>query len=444
GRRAGRQAAELPRQVGGDDGRQPREDLPTPPRARALLRLHRRGRPDARQARFGEQRLRPPGKGLLDDRPGDGRLRQPRPGDLDPRLQPPRPDRGGPEAPRTDRRQDPALSHRHRRRGLPSHPRPLSPLRLGDRGVRPGLPLQPRADPPHAGLRRDDRLQGLPRGQDRDDDPARRPGAAAPALPEPGVEGGHGLPAPPGGRRGDRPRPRAGGLPVAALRITPRRHRLAPRSRGRHDRLPPRPRPGSSDESGALFLLLFQPGNGPLSRSAPRVLHRVGNIQEGVDEMSKKIPGFAILGVVGFLLLTPTVARAQMGSGTGSTGAGNGMGTGTSAEPNALKPESAAMSDKELETFDRKFLIDAARGGMLEVQAGQLAVERAASPDVKAFGQRMVDDHGKANERLKQVATQYGVALPSDLTKSQKATLDRLSKLSGPEFDKAYIQDMVG
>ncbi|HXO20667.1 MAG TPA: DUF4142 domain-containing protein [Thermoanaerobaculia bacterium] len=160
--------------------------------------------------------------------------------------------------------------------------------------------------------------------------------------------------------------------------------------------------------------------------------------------MSKKIPGFAILGVVGFLLLTPTVARAQMGSGTGSTGAGNGMGTGTSAEPNALKPESAAMSDKELETFDRKFLIDAARGGMLEVQAGQLAVERAASPDVKAFGQRMVDDHGKANERLKQVAAQYGVALPSDLTKSQKATLDRLSKLSGPEFDKAYIQDMVG
>ena len=62
---------------------------------------------------------------------------------------------------------------------------------------------------------------------------------------------------------------------------------------------------------------------------------------------------------------------------------------------------------------DTKFMKEAAQGGMAEVALGQLAVEKASNADVKKFGQRMVDDHSKANDKLKQLASQKNVALPA-------------------------------
>ena len=59
---------------------------------------------------------------------------------------------------------------------------------------------------------------------------------------------------------------------------------------------------------------------------------------------------------------------------------------------------------------------------MAEVALGQLAVEKASNADVKKFGQRMVDDHSKANDKLKQLASQKNVALPQDLSAKDKAT----------------------
>lgn len=92
---------------------------------------------------------------------------------------------------------------------------------------------------------------------------------------------------------------------------------------------------------------------------------------------------------------------------------------------------------------DKSFMKDAAEGGIAEVELGQLAVEKASDPDVKKFGQRMVDDHMKANEMLKQIAAQKGVDLPTEPGMKDKATKMRLSKLSGADFDKAYMSDMV-
>jgi putative membrane protein len=86
---------------------------------------------------------------------------------------------------------------------------------------------------------------------------------------------------------------------------------------------------------------------------------------------------------------------------------------------------------------------EAAEGGMAEVALGQLAAEKASSSDVKKFGQRMVDDHSKANDELKQLASQKNVDLPQDLSAKDKATKAALEKLSGEQFDKAYMKDMV-
>lgn len=92
---------------------------------------------------------------------------------------------------------------------------------------------------------------------------------------------------------------------------------------------------------------------------------------------------------------------------------------------------------------DTKFMKAAAEGGLAEVSLGQLAAEKASSSKVKKFGQRMVDDHSKANDELKQLASQKNVDLPQDLNAKDKATKAALDKLSGEQFDQAYMKDMV-
>jgi putative membrane protein len=92
---------------------------------------------------------------------------------------------------------------------------------------------------------------------------------------------------------------------------------------------------------------------------------------------------------------------------------------------------------------DQTFVLDAAKGGMVEVELGKLAQEKAASTEVKNFGKRMVDDHSKANDELQSLAKNKNMTLPTDLAPKDKALRDRLSKLSGAAFDRAYMNAML-
>jgi putative membrane protein len=92
---------------------------------------------------------------------------------------------------------------------------------------------------------------------------------------------------------------------------------------------------------------------------------------------------------------------------------------------------------------DQTFAMHAAQGGMAEVAMGKLAAQNASSSDVKQFGQRMVDDHGKANTELMSWASKHSVTLPTDIDAKHKSEQARLAKLSGAEFDRAYMGMMV-
>ncbi len=92
---------------------------------------------------------------------------------------------------------------------------------------------------------------------------------------------------------------------------------------------------------------------------------------------------------------------------------------------------------------DKKFMIEAAQGGMAEVKLGELAAKNAASADVKAFGNKMAQDHSNANTELKSLAGKKSVTLPTDVNAEQKAMYDKLAKLTGAEFDKEYVKGMV-
>jgi len=111
--------------------------------------------------------------------------------------------------------------------------------------------------------------------------------------------------------------------------------------------------------------------------------------------------------------------------------------------PGQAQNGSSAKASPGASAADTKFMKEAADGGMAEVQLGQLAASKASSDDVKKFGQRMVDDHSKANDQLKQLASQKQVDLPQDVSAKHKATKERLSKLSGAEFDRAYMSEML-
>jgi putative membrane protein len=140
---------------------------------------------------------------------------------------------------------------------------------------------------------------------------------------------------------------------------------------------------------------------------------------------------------LGLALSTGAFAQAGTAASSGSSATSPSTSAGMSA------PAGTSAPATKLSRGDRKFMTEAAQGGMAEVQLGQLAAQKAQSDQVKQFGQKMVDDHTKANDQLKQIAASKGVTLPTDLDSKSKREMDRLSKLSGAEFDREYMKHMV-
>ena len=134
-------------------------------------------------------------------------------------------------------------------------------------------------------------------------------------------------------------------------------------------------------------------------------------------------------------ILTMAVAFAPVWAHAQST---------TAPADKPAKADRAAAEDKgKLASSDRKFVMEALKGGMAEVELGKLASEKASNDAVKQFGKRMADDHGKAGEELKKLAQDKGITPPMELDGKHKKLHDRLSKLSGAQFDRAYVDEMV-
>ena len=98
--------------------------------------------------------------------------------------------------------------------------------------------------------------------------------------------------------------------------------------------------------------------------------------------------------------------------------------------------------DKDVQR-DAEFAISAADGGLMEVKLGELALINGSSPQIKAFGQTMVDDHSKANSELAALTAQKQISIPATLSEKKQTQYDDLSKMKGSEFDKAYAKFMV-
>ena len=101
--------------------------------------------------------------------------------------------------------------------------------------------------------------------------------------------------------------------------------------------------------------------------------------------------------------------------------------------------QAPAKSDS-VHANDWAWMEKAARAGVYEVQAGQLAAGKATNPKVREFAEKMVAEHSKANDELKAIAGNKGITLPDAPDAKHKKQLGTLQKLTaGSRFDEEYV-----
>ena len=116
---------------------------------------------------------------------------------------------------------------------------------------------------------------------------------------------------------------------------------------------------------------------------------------------------------------------------------------GCSQSPSGGGATSGTVPQSAQTTMDQRFAAEAASMGLNEVAVGQMAAERGATPEIRAFGQHLAQEHGRNNDRLMGAAKQAGVAVPTRPDSEEIAKMDKLDDLTGPAFDRAFVNQMV-
>ena len=148
--------------------------------------------------------------------------------------------------------------------------------------------------------------------------------------------------------------------------------------------------------------------------------------------------------------LCPLNLRAQIPRAGGTPGQGPatpstfpGQTPGPGANGSNTPTGTRAPENFPSKIDDRQFARDAAITGLSNVELGKLAAEKASSEDVRQFAKQLMDDQTKTNDRLKQVASQQNISIPDALDSKHQSLIDKVAKLSGPEFDKAFLKQQL-
>jgi putative membrane protein len=117
-----------------------------------------------------------------------------------------------------------------------------------------------------------------------------------------------------------------------------------------------------------------------------------------------------------------------------------GTGTAMAAEPSQAQLKLASQDGAVPATFVKKAALD----GMTEVELGRIALAKSQDASVRSFAERMIKDHGKANEELAAIAKKKGFSVPMALDPEHRSMLQSLNAKSGAAFDTAYSEHMNG
>jgi putative membrane protein len=112
-----------------------------------------------------------------------------------------------------------------------------------------------------------------------------------------------------------------------------------------------------------------------------------------------------------------------------------------SAAPAFAAGKKQGITSKQVS--DQEFVIHAAKGDMAEIELGKVAQTKASAESVKTFAKRMIDDHQRALDSLKPIAMNEKITVPTTIDPKDQALKERLEKLSGRAFDRAYMSAMI-
>ena len=152
------------------------------------------------------------------------------------------------------------------------------------------------------------------------------------------------------------------------------------------------------------------------------------------------LPVLALGFVSAALMLNTMIAHPQSRSESGAGKSGESSQGKASSGASSSASGAASSGAGKVSRADEKLMTEIAQANLAEIGTGKLAKDKSQSDQVKNFAQKMVDDHTKALDELKQLAQAKGVTLPTEPDRQQKALEKRLSSLSGDKFDKQYLE----
>lgn len=139
------------------------------------------------------------------------------------------------------------------------------------------------------------------------------------------------------------------------------------------------------------------------------------------------------IGFLSIVLAAVVAVGCESNRSANTTNTGDPAAVGTAGEADRSKVSSG----------DKDFVNDLTIANMAEVELGKMAIERSTNAEVKKFGQTMVDDHTAAGDKLKAVASQHNIPVPTALDDKHIELRDKLAKLQGADFDREYSSAMV-
>jgi putative membrane protein len=155
----------------------------------------------------------------------------------------------------------------------------------------------------------------------------------------------------------------------------------------------------------------------------------------------------ALLGTAAFALMfgSASVHAAGHTGGTSGTSGATGSGAGSGSQTSGPQTSGASASDSKssvgkMSQADEKLMKELAAANMAEIKAAQVALDKSKDNQVQKFAQKMLDDHTKAHEKVRDLAQVKNVSLPNDLEGKHQAEMKKLTNLSGDKFDKTYMQ----
>lgn len=157
--------------------------------------------------------------------------------------------------------------------------------------------------------------------------------------------------------------------------------------------------------------------------------------------LGRRQPLKAVLSAV--MLCTLSTGGPAFAQDGGAAGSGQGRGVGPMALQQAQQAQQAKAGAGQLSASDRRFVLDAAASGLFEVEAARMASSRAADPELQRYATMLVEDHTAAHEDLRRLASAKGLQLPGQPAGARQRALDRLSRLSGADFDHEFLRSVA-